>query len=82
MDEHEAWSTLDSGDRTTVPRKVRKALSLKPGDRIRYELDSPGRAVITRFDGPTPQRRDWIGGVVAGIGLAALAAMDLWKKRR
>ncbi len=39
-------STLTSKAQTTVPRSVRQALSLAPGDRIAYEI--AGDAVVIR----------------------------------
>ena len=76
------WSTLDEKDRTTIPRRVRKHLSLTTHDRIRYELCAD-HVRMTRFDGPPPPRtwRDWIGPVAVGAGLVAAAVADRLKKK-
>lgn len=34
-----AHSTLTSKGQTTIPEKIRKALRMKPGDRLEYELE-------------------------------------------
>ncbi|MCY3858312.1 MAG: type II toxin-antitoxin system PrlF family antitoxin [Gammaproteobacteria bacterium] len=39
-------SKLTSGGRTTVPKSVRAKLNLRPGDRIRYEMDEDGVRLI------------------------------------
>lgn len=39
-------STLTSRGQTTVPKAVREALGLKPGDRLRYSIE--GKAVRIR----------------------------------
>lgn len=38
-------STLTSKGQTTIPEKIRKALRMKPGDRLEYEIDGD-RATI------------------------------------
>jgi len=40
-------SKLTSKSQTTVPQAVRKALSLKPGDDLAYEI-ADGRVILTR----------------------------------
>lgn len=42
-------SKLTSKSQTTIPQAVRKALRLKPGDLIKYEI-TEGRAVLTRSE--------------------------------
>lgn len=38
-------STVTSKGQTTIPEKIRKALQIKPGDRLEYELEGV-RAII------------------------------------
>lgn len=38
-------STLTSKGQTTIPEKIRKALRIKPGDRLEYEVEGD-RAII------------------------------------
>lgn len=38
-------STLTSKGQTTIPEKVRKALRIKPGDRLQYELEGDGAII-------------------------------------
>ena len=38
-------STVTSKGQTTIPEKIRKALGIKPGDKLEYEVDG-GRATI------------------------------------
>lgn len=38
-------STVTSKGQTTIPMKIRKALRIKPGDRLQYEL-AEGYAII------------------------------------
>jgi antitoxin PrlF len=42
-------SKLTSKSQTTVPQAVRRALNLKPGDLLAYEI-SDGRVILTRAD--------------------------------
>lgn len=42
-------SRLTSKAQTTIPRAVRTALGLHPGDELAYVIED-GRAVLTRFD--------------------------------
>jgi antitoxin PrlF len=42
-------SKLTSKGQTTIPRTVRMALRLRPGDRIAYAIKN-GRALVTRSD--------------------------------
>jgi antitoxin PrlF len=39
-------STVTSKGQTTIPEKIRKALRIKPGDRLEYEVE--GERVIVR----------------------------------
>ncbi len=43
-------STLTNRYQTTIPEMVRKALSLKKRDKIRYTLHADGSIVISRVD--------------------------------
>ena len=57
-------SKLTSKAQTTIPRPVRVALGLEPGDEIAYEIDG-GRVVVTRVrsgtagDDPFRTFREW-----------------------
>lgn len=35
-------STVTQKGQTTIPRKIRKALGIKPGDRLEYTLEEGG----------------------------------------
>ena len=48
-------SQLTTKSQTTIPRAVRQALGLKPGDAIVYEI-ADGRATLARV--PEPVERD------------------------
>ena len=39
-------STITSQGRTTLPKAVREALSLQPGDRVRYFVDSGAVRIV------------------------------------
>ncbi|GAB6064264.1 AbrB/MazE/SpoVT family DNA-binding domain-containing protein [Deferrisoma palaeochoriense] len=43
-------TTLDSRGRTTIPKRVRSALGLSPGDRIVWTLEPDGCARVRRLD--------------------------------
>lgn len=53
---------------TTIPASVRRALGLKPGDQIAYELDGD-RVIMTRqktvVDDPFATFSEWAGDVDA-----------------
>ena len=59
-------SKLTSKSQTTVPQPVRRALNLKPGDLLAYEI-SDGRVVLTRAvaepgtDDPFGSFEEWRG---------------------
>jgi antitoxin PrlF len=44
-------STLTTKSQTTIPKPVRSALRLKPGDEIAYEIIEGRRVVLTRAEG-------------------------------
>jgi len=39
-------ATLTSKGQTTVPKKIREHLRLRPGDRIQFLIDEDGRVVL------------------------------------
>ncbi len=39
-------SRLDRKGRTTIPEPVRQRLGLKPGDKIRFQVEDDGRVVM------------------------------------
>ena len=41
-------STITSKGQTTLPKKVRDALGVKPGDKVRYFLDGSGGVRVLR----------------------------------
>lgn len=45
-----AKSTITVKGQTTVPKEIRKALNLKPGDRLLYELEK-NHAILTPIRG-------------------------------
>ena len=53
---------ITAKSQTTVPRAVRKALGINPGDQIAYEIDGD-RVVIRRvgdpFDAPLASFTEW-----------------------
>ncbi len=63
-------STISSKGQTTLPKRVREALGVKPGSKVRYHIDQNGRVTIravgsvTRLfgmfthDGPTVSIED------------------------
>ena len=40
------YSTVDKKGQTTIPREIRKALDMRPGDRLEYEV--AGEYVMVR----------------------------------
>lgn len=70
-------SGITSKGQTTLPKAVRKALSVQPGDRVRYLIHGaevrivPVRPVnrlfgILRHDGPAATLKDMERAIVAG----------------
>ncbi len=53
-------SKLTSKGQVTVPKDIRDALGLKPGQRVRFELDDDGNARIIKFD-VEAKRAEWLG---------------------
>ena len=47
-------SRLGKRARTTIPRPVRAALGLQPGDELRYRIEA-GRVIVTRLERPRPE---------------------------
>lgn len=39
-------STLTSKGQTTIPKDIRKRLSLQPGDRLEFVIDEDGRVLV------------------------------------
>ncbi len=74
-----AESTVTSKGQTTLPKAVRTALGVKPGDRIRYVVVDDGVKIlplrpVTRLfgafghDGPPASLEDMERAVAAGAG--------------
>jgi antitoxin PrlF len=45
-------STLTAKGQTTVPKAVRQALDIRPGDRIAFRVDQAGKVSLTRDEAP------------------------------
>lgn len=43
-------ATITAKGQTTLPKAVRQALSVGPGDKIAYEIDQAGHVVVSRAD--------------------------------
>jgi antitoxin PrlF len=43
-------ATVTAKGQTTLPKAVRQALSVGPGDKIAYEIDPAGHVVVSRAD--------------------------------
>lgn len=57
-------SKLTSKAQTTIPRPVREALKLRPGDEVAYVIEGPGRVVMVRVaaeDDPFATFTEWGG---------------------
>jgi antitoxin PrlF len=49
---------MTSKSQVTVPKDVRAALGVKPGDMVRFERDGEGRVVLSKGNQPeTPEAR-------------------------
>lgn len=48
-------ATITAKGQTTLPKAVRQALSVGPGDKIAYEIDPAGKVVVTRETGERPR---------------------------
>ncbi|TMJ20558.1 MAG: AbrB/MazE/SpoVT family DNA-binding domain-containing protein [Alphaproteobacteria bacterium] len=45
-------STLTAKGQTTVPKAVRQALNIRPGDKIAFSVDQAGKVSLTRDEAP------------------------------
>jgi antitoxin PrlF len=57
-------SKLTRKAQTTLPRAVREALRLRPGDEVGYVIEGPGRVVMVRAtpdDDPFATFTEWSG---------------------
>jgi AbrB family looped-hinge helix DNA binding protein len=48
-------ATITAKGQTTLPKAVRQALSVGPGDKIAYEIDPAGKVIVTRETGERPR---------------------------
>ncbi len=80
-------STITSKGQTTLPKEVRDALDLKPGDRVRYFIDDGEVCIrplvpierlfgILKYDGPPVSLEEIQRGIVEGACRSALG--DDW----
>jgi antitoxin PrlF len=70
-------STITSKGQTTLPAPIRRALHLKPGDRISYELQ--GDAVVIR---PQPGAMSVFGALKPPTGKAGVSFEEARAKSR
>ena len=59
-------TTMTSRGQVTIPKEMRKALGLKPGSKVVFELGSPGEMVIRRPGKPPKTRFDRLYGSLKG----------------
>lgn len=59
-------SRLTSKGQVTVPKEIREALGLRPGDLVEFTLDAAGTAFIHRA-GEDDQLNDRIDRIAAGV---------------
>lgn len=62
--------TLTQKGQVTVPKEIRDRLGLKPGDKVRYEVNDRGRVEIEKAEDRIPEQDlflDLVG--IAGPGL-------------
>lgn len=62
-------NTLTVKGQVTIPKRVRDALGLKPGDGVDFVLDEQGRAVVQRV-GEAPAREPELDGIARARGSA------------
>jgi looped-hinge helix DNA binding domain, AbrB family len=70
-------STITSKGQTTVPKEVREALDVGPGDKITWEVNG-GRVSVTT---ERPAFWRWIGSVKGGPDDAVQAVAEARKRR-
>ncbi len=70
-------STMTSKGQTTVPKEVREALDLAPGDKLAWELNG-GRVAITT---ERPALWRWAGSVKGGPDDPVQAITEARKRR-
>ncbi len=66
-------SSLTSKGQTTIPKKIRERLNLRPGDRLEYVVEADGRVLMR------PANRDIreLEGLLCREGQAALSVEDM-----
>jgi antitoxin PrlF len=47
-----SMTALTSKGQVTIPKRVRDALGLKPGSKVNFEVETPGRAIVTPASKP------------------------------
>ncbi len=61
-----AMTTMTSKGQVTIPKRMREALGLKPGNEVVFELRPPGEAVIRRAGKPPKSRFAKLRGSLKG----------------
>ena len=70
-------STITSKGQTTVPKEVREALDIGPGDKLTWEVNG-GRVAVTT---ERPALWRWAGSVKGGPDDPVLAVAEARKRR-
>ena len=79
-------STLTQKGQTTIPGAIRKALNLRPGDRIEYEIEGD-HAIVRVHPGTHSLKGALATDEAKGLSFAeirrraALVAINAWRKR-
>jgi antitoxin PrlF len=61
-------NTLTSKGQVTIPKRVRDALGLKPGDEVEFDVDEKGKFVVRRAVEKAPTREP--DGIDRAVGSA------------
>jgi antitoxin PrlF len=68
---------LTSKSQVTVPKDVRVALGVKPGDNIEFIRDDDGRITIAKGEGPAPETREQRRARIRAALEAATGILDI-----
>lgn len=53
-----AMTTMTTKGQVTIPKKVREALSLAPGDSVSFDVNSAGQVVVHKAGATSARKRD------------------------